>query len=68
MTLAERLADSQARSVKLYLQRQTIEEQKIQIQTHIQQLANQARLLDMDIFKLDGEIDLLEALVKDANG
>jgi hypothetical protein len=67
MDLAERLADAKARSVKLYLRRQSLEEQKQQLQTHGQQLMNQARATDVELLKVDGEIDVLELLVKDAH-
>ncbi len=56
MTLADRLADAQQRSVKLYLQRSQIQEQA-------QQVRSAGVQLDMALVKLDGEIDLLTALI-----
>ncbi len=58
MTMAERLADANQRSVALYLQRTRIEQQR-------QQLNMQAALCDQGLVKLDGEIELLEKMLSD---
>ena len=63
MTLAERLADANQRSVKLYLQRTQIEEQKQMLQAQGQQLVGQGMAIDRDLLKLDGEIDLLTKML-----
>lgn len=55
MTLADRLADAQQRSVALYLQRCALEQQR-------QQLAVQAVACDQALVRLDGEIELLMRL------
>jgi hypothetical protein len=57
MTLTERLAAAQSASVKLYLQRQQLEQQFQQIQL--------MRIeCDQALLKSDGEIDVLTQLVK----
>lgn len=66
MTLQERLADAHQRSVALYLKRNELEEQKAQLQNQGQYLMNQGRAIDMDLVKLDGEIKVLTALIKEA--
>ncbi len=58
MTLAERLADANQRSVALYLQRTRLEQQR-------QQLNMQAAICDQGLVKLDGEIELLTAMQTD---
>lgn len=58
MTLAERLADANKRSVSLYLQRTQIEQQR-------QQLTIKAALCDQGLLKLDGEIEVLEAVISE---
>jgi len=63
VTLAERLADANQRSVKLYLQRTQIEEQKQMLQAQGQQLVGQGMAIDRDLLKLDGEIDLLTKML-----
>ena len=65
MTLAERLADANQRSVKLYLQRTQIEEQKQMLQAQGQQLVGQGMAVDRELLKLDGEIDLLTRMAAD---
>ncbi len=62
------MADVKARSAKLYVERQKIEEQKQSLQAHAQQLANQCRALDLALMRTDGEIELLTAMQKEANG
>lgn len=59
MTLPERLADAKARSVALYLQRATLEQQR-------QQLASQAAIADQGMLRIDGEIGLLELLIEES--
>ena len=62
MTLVERLADAQQRSVTLYLQRQQIQEQLVSAQ-------RAAAQCDRALVYADGEIDTLEALIAEgANG
>jgi hypothetical protein len=56
MMLSERLADAHQRSVKLYLQRQQIQEQLIATQ-------RAAAQCDQLLVKADGEIEILEALI-----
>lgn len=56
MTLVERLADAHQRSVTLYLQRQLIEQKR-------QQIMMEAMQCDQQLVKLDGEIEVLTALV-----
>lgn len=63
MTLIERLADANQRSVKLYLQRTQIEEQKQMLQAQGQQLVGQGMAIDRELLKLDGEIDLLTKMI-----
>ncbi len=58
MTLAERLADANQRSVALYLQRTRLQQQ-------LQQMQMQAALCDQGLLKLDGEIELLEKMQAD---
>ena len=65
MTITERLADANQRSVKLYLQRTQIEEQKQMLQAQGQQLVGQGMAIDRDLLKLDGEIDLLTSMLAD---
>lgn len=60
MTLTERLADAKARSVTLYLQRATLGQQQ-------QQIATQVSILEQGMLRIDGEIDLLEALIAEAS-
>ncbi len=62
------MADAKARSAKLYVKRQELEEQKQNLQTAAQQLANQSRGLDLALIRTDGEIELLTAMQKEANG
>jgi hypothetical protein len=56
MTIQERLDAANQRSVALYLQRQKIEEAR-------QQIAQQANAADRELLTLDGQIDLLTALI-----
>jgi len=65
VTITERLADANQRSVKLYLQRTQIEEQKQMLQAQGQQLVGQGMAIDRDLLKLDGEIDLLTSMLAD---
>ncbi len=58
MTLVERLADANQRSVALYLQRTRLQQQ-------LQQVQMQAALCDQGLLKLDGEIELLEKMQAD---
>jgi chromosome segregation ATPase len=60
VTLAERLADAHQRSVALYLRRQQIEAQRQQIQ-------QQAQACDLELVKLDGEIEVLKALITEVS-
>lgn len=60
MTLQDRLADAKARSVKLYLQRAALEQQR-------QHLTAEASLTDQAMLRLDGEIELLDALITEAS-
>jgi hypothetical protein len=55
MTLAERLADAQQRSVALYLERQQVEATR-------QQCIMRGQQIDLALIQLDGEIGLLQTL------
>ncbi len=55
MTVAERLADAERRSVTLYLQRQQLEMQRQSIQQQIV-------LCEQALLKSDGEIEILTVL------
>lgn len=59
MTLQDRLADAKARSVKLYLERATLEQQR-------QRLAFDSGLAEQTLLRIDGEIALLETLIAEA--
>lgn len=61
MTLAERVADAQQRSVATYLSRVEVERQR-------QQLTQQAQALDLELVALDGEIRILTVLLTAAKG
>lgn len=65
MTITDRLADANQRSVKLYLQRTQVEEQKQMLQSQGQQLVGQAMAIDHELLKLDGEIDVLTKMQAD---
>ncbi len=56
MTLEDRLTAAHARSTTLYLDRQRIEAAR-------QQLTLRAQETDWALIKLDGEIELLQALI-----
>jgi hypothetical protein len=56
VTLEERLTAAQARSVTLYLDRQALEASR-------QQLVLRAQETDFALLRLDGEIELLQALI-----
>lgn len=56
MTLAERLADANQRSVTLYLRRQQIELRR-------QELVTAGQQCDFGLVKIDGEIEVLTALI-----
>jgi predicted nucleic acid-binding Zn-ribbon protein len=56
MTLQERLAKANERSVALYLQRQRVEGQR-------QQLTLNAQSIEHELVKLDGVIESLEAQI-----
>ena len=56
MTLEERLTAAHARSTSLYLERQRIEAAR-------QQLTLRAQETDFALVKLDGEIEVLDALI-----
>ncbi len=58
MTLQERIAASQQRSVQLYLQRQNLEQQR-------QQIALQIQMTDLNLMKEDGTFEALSAVVAD---
>lgn len=59
MTIQERLAKANDRSVALYLQRQRIEGQR-------QQLTLNAQQIEHELVKLDGAIETLEAQIAEA--
>ena len=59
MTLDERVLDAQTRSMKLYLERQTVELTRQQAMVRAQQI-------DLELVKLDGELALLETLQAEA--
>ena len=59
MTLDERIADVQQRSVQLYLQRQEIEQQR-------QMVAASAQRCDQALIRLDGELDVLTRMKAEA--
>lgn len=61
MTLSERLAAAERKSVQLYLQRQALEGQR-------QQIAQQIVLCEQALLKSDGEIDALTAVMQDSTG
>lgn len=65
MTIIERLADANQRSVKLYLQRTQVEEQKQMLQAQGQQLVGQGMAIDRELLKLDGELDVLTKMQAD---
>ena len=54
------MADAQARSVKSYLRRQQLEQQR-------QQIVMACGQTDQELLKLDGEIDTLAALMAEAD-
>lgn len=56
-SLQDRLDHAHQRSVALYLQRQQVEAQR-------QACAQQAQAIDLELVKLDGEIRVLEALIR----
>ena len=60
MTLADRLADAQQRSVALYLRMQSLEAQR-------QQIVQAFGLCQQDLLKVDGEITALTAALGDTN-
>ncbi len=64
-SISDRLADAETRARKLYTQRTQLEEQRQQIQVAAQQNAQQARAIDMELVKIDGETELLEKLIKE---
>ena len=69
MTLQQRLDAAQFKSVHLYLRRVEIEEQKQALTNQMNQLMSQARQVDADLVRMDGVIDLLDALIAEgANG
>jgi uncharacterized protein (DUF3084 family) len=67
-SLSDRLAEAQAKSAKLYVQRTQIEEHKQSLQNQMQHLVNQGRAVDIELYKTDSQIDLLKELSKEANG
>lgn len=67
-TLGERLAEAKAKSAKLYQRRTEIQEQRQRLQLQAQQLEQQGRAVDLELYGNDSQVDLLELLVKEANG
>ena len=67
MTLQQRLDAAQFKSVRLYLRRVEIEEQKQALTNQMSQLMSQARQVDADLVRMDGEIDLLDALIAEGS-
>jgi len=61
MTIPERIADAQRRSVQAYLQRVRIQEQMGQAQAH-------AAALDRELLALDGEVRVLTAMGDEKDG
>ncbi len=54
-TIPERIAETQAKAMRLYLQRQQVEQQR-------QSLQSQAAAIEQAMLRTDGELELLEKL------